>query len=155
MHPFQRAFLAKDVEALSEQLADDVAFNSPIISAPFRGRAEVTNLFRGVLATLEDFRYGEVIEHDSTLVMEFHARVGKEAIHGTDIARFDADGKIDEFTVFIRPLRAVTALSKALGPAIVGTRAKGVLTRELSRPLAAITRIADPVAAKLVLGRTR
>lgn len=153
LNAFQRAFLAKDVEGMAEQLTDDVVLRSPIISTAFRGRREVTNLFAAILETFEDFRYGAVIRSGSTMFMEFHARVGRERIHGTDKVEFDADGRVREITVFIRPLRAVTALSQALGPAVVETRRKGLLVRELSRPLAAITRAADPLAARLVLGR--
>jgi hypothetical protein len=153
-HPFQRAFLARDTDAIAEMLAPDVVLNSPIISTQFRGRAEVADLFGAVLEALEEFRYTDTIEAEFTLVVAFNARAGRQGLQGVDLFRFDENGKISEITVLIRPLAGLTALAAALGPRLTrSSRARAVLVRLLSTPLATITRVADPIAARLVLGR--
>lgn len=153
-HPFQRAFMARDIDAIAEALAPDVVLNSPIISTRFRGRAEVARLFDAVLETLEDFRYTDTIEAESTLVVAFKAKAGRQELQGVDLFRFDEKGKISEITVLIRPLAGLTALAAALGPRLADSRARRVLIRSLSAPLAGVTRVADPIAARLVVGRT-
>lgn len=154
LHPFQRAFLGRDTDAIAEMLAPDVVLNSPIISTQFRGRAEVADLFGAVLDTLEDFRYTDAIEAESTLVVAFTARAGRQALQGVDLFRFDENGKVSEITVLIRPLAGLTALAAALGPRLArDSRARAFLIRSLSAPLAGVTRVADPIAARLVVGR--
>ena len=152
-HPFQRAFLARDTDAIAEMLAPDVVLSSPIISTRFRGRAEVAGLFGAVLEALEDFRYTDTIEAESTLVVGFKAKAGRQELQGVDLFRFDGDGKISEITVFIRPLAGLTALAAALGPRLADGPGRRVLIRSLSAPLVGVTRVADPIAARLVVGR--
>ena len=48
----------------------------------------------------------------------FSARVGEKEIQGIDLLRFDADGKIRDFTVLVRPLSATIALAEAMGPKV-------------------------------------
>jgi hypothetical protein len=55
--------------------------------------------------------------------------------------------------VLIRPLAGLTALAAVLGPRLADSRARRVLIRSLSAPLVGVTRVADPLAARLVLGR--
>jgi hypothetical protein len=153
LHPFQRAFLGRDVDAIAETLAPDVVLNSPIISTRFRGREEVTHLFSAIFETLDVVGYTDTVEGEP-LVTVFKARIGRQEMEGVDIFRFDEAGKIRELTVLIRPLAGLTALAAALGPRLTrSSRARAVLVRLLSTPLATITRVADPIAARLVLGR--
>jgi len=46
------------------------------------------------------------------------ARVGDRELHGCDFLHVGADGLIDEFTVMVRPLSALTALAEAMGAEI-------------------------------------
>ena len=42
----------------------------------------------------------------------------EKTIQGIDLLRFDADGKIRDFTVLVRPLSATIALAEAMGPKV-------------------------------------
>ena len=153
LHEIQRAFLAKDGDAIVAMLSPDVVLNSPIISTKFRGREEIGDLFRGILQVLEDLRYTDTLRTDTTLVAAFRARVGRQEMQGVDLFRFDGEGRIDEITVLIRPLAALTALGSALAPRLGPSRGRRAVAGALVRPLAAITRVADPIAAQLILRR--
>jgi hypothetical protein len=48
-------------------------------------------------------------------VLHFRTRVGDREVEGIDMIRRGADGLIDDFTVMVRPLSAVTALRDAIG----------------------------------------
>ena len=45
----------------------------------------------------------------------FEARVGDRELNGVDVLRFDADGKITELMVMVRPLSGLNALVEAMG----------------------------------------
>ncbi len=49
---------------------------------------------------------------------EFSARVGDKQLKGIDLIRFDAEGRIVDFEVTIRPLSGLRALGEAMGQRI-------------------------------------
>jgi limonene-1,2-epoxide hydrolase len=116
VHPFRAAIEARDLDAVSALLADDVEFRSPIVFKPYRGRDAATMLLRAVSQVFEDFSYvreiGAPDARDHALV--FQARVGERQIEGCDFLHLDDDGLIDEFVVMVRPLSAAHALRDAM-----------------------------------------
>ena len=116
--PFRDAVLRRDHPAMVDALAADVVFNSPVAFRPFEGRDAVGHVLAAVLETFEDFRYTDELPGDTAHALVFEARVGEKQIQGIDLLRFDADGKIDDFTVLVRPLSATIALAEAMGPKV-------------------------------------
>jgi hypothetical protein len=117
MHPFRAAVEAWDFEAIPELLADDVVFRSPVAFKPYEGREMVAAILRGVSRVFEDFRYVREIGAPAGTdhVLEFRTRVGDVDVHGVDLLHTDADGRIDELIVMVRPLSAANALAVAMG----------------------------------------
>ncbi|GAB2724512.1 nuclear transport factor 2 family protein [Kitasatospora kifunensis] len=117
MHPFRKAVEDRDEEAVAALLADNVLFTSPVVFKPYPGKAITAAILRGVLRVFEDFRYVREIANPDGRdhVFVFTATVSGKQIQGCDILHFDADGKIDEFTVMVRPLSAAKALAEAMG----------------------------------------
>lgn len=117
MHAFRRAVEAEDHDAISALLADDVAFTSPVAFRPYSGKAITAAILHGGSRVFEDFRYVRELSagdgRDHALV--FTARVGGREIHGCDFLHLDDDGRIDDFTVMVRPLSAAQALAQAMG----------------------------------------
>ncbi|MFD0262656.1 nuclear transport factor 2 family protein [Kitasatospora indigofera] len=117
MHPFRKAVEARDEEALAALLAEDVVFTSPVVFKPYPGKAITAAILRGAMRVFEDFAYVREIANpdgrDHALV--FTATVGGKQIQGCDFLHFDEAGKIDEFTVMVRPLSAAQALAEAMG----------------------------------------
>jgi hypothetical protein len=116
VHPFRAAVEAQDHAAMVDLLADDVVFTSPVAFKPYPGKAITAAILRGVMRVFEDFHYvreiGEPDASDHALV--FRAKVGGVEVHGCDFLHVDAEGKIDEFTVMVRPLSGANALSEAM-----------------------------------------
>lgn len=116
MNPFRAAVEARDFEGAVALLADDVVFRSPVVFAPYHGREMVGAILHAVSRVFEDFRYEREIGaedvRDHALV--FKARVGEREVHGCDFLHTDDDGKIDDFTVMVRPLSAAHALRDAM-----------------------------------------
>ncbi|MGW5045799.1 nuclear transport factor 2 family protein [Streptomyces griseoluteus] len=117
MHPFRAAVENRDADAIEALLAEDVVFTSPVAFKPYAGRAITAAILRGVLRVFEDFRYVREIANpdgrDHAFV--FTATVGGREIQGCDFLHFDEEGRIDDFTVMVRPLSAAQALSEAMG----------------------------------------
>ncbi len=117
MHPFRAAVEAGDFDALPALCAEDVVFRSPIAHKPYRGRDTLGVILRAVSNVFEDLRYEREIggpdSPDHALV--FTARVGELEINGCDFLHTGPDGLIDEFTVMLRPLKAVNAFAEKMG----------------------------------------
>ncbi len=116
MTSFRKAVEARDPDAMAATLAENVVFRSPVAFKPYPGKAITAAILRGVLRVFEDFRYvrelsgGEGRDH----ALVFEARIGDTRVEGCDFLHFDDDGRIDEFTVMVRPLSAAQALSEAM-----------------------------------------
>jgi SnoaL-like domain len=123
VHSFRTAVEARDLEAMTDALSDDVAFHSPIVFRPFEGRELVSQVLGHVMDTFEDFRYVDELSGDGTHALIFRARVGERQVHGLDHFELDGDGRIAVFTVMVRPLSAAVALAEAMGPKVAGLKA--------------------------------
>jgi hypothetical protein len=117
VHPFREAVEKGDMDAVAALLADDVVFTSPVAFKPYPGKAITAAILRAVSQVFEDFAYVREIANpdgrDHAFV--FTATVAGKRLQGCDFLHFDEDGKIDEFTVMVRPLSAAQALSEAMG----------------------------------------
>lgn len=101
-----------DAELLSAQLADNAVFHSPVVHSPQEGKAKVMLYLLSAAKVLgnDSFTYvREVVEgHDALL--EFTCEIDGILINGIDLIRFDDDGKIIDFKVMVRPVKAVNKL---------------------------------------------
>ncbi len=112
-HPFRRAAESKDLELLREILREDVVLHSPILFRGFEGRDVVVTVLTHVIDVLEDFAYTDELAEGDTVVLRFKAMVGDRELEGIDFLELDADGRVAELTVFMRPLSAVNRLQRA------------------------------------------
>jgi hypothetical protein len=114
-HAFRRAAEAKDLDLMREALAEDVVLHSPILFKGFEGRDTALFVLGNVIEVFEDFRYLDEARGDDTVVLRFAAKVdGKFEIEGIDHLTLDADGRVVDLTVFLRPLKAVTAFNEQM-----------------------------------------
>lgn len=111
---FKDAIEAGDWDAGVDALADDVVFKSPVVFKPYEGKEAVSTLLRFVAEVFEDFRYIAELESDDGMAMIFEARVGDKQLQGLDFLRFDAEDKIKEFIVMVRPMSCMHALAEAM-----------------------------------------
>jgi hypothetical protein len=123
MHPFRAAIEARDLDAVTSLLADDVVFRSPIVFRPYRGPVAVHEILAAVSGVFEDFSYlreiGEPEARDHALV--FRARVGDKQLEGCDFLHADERGLIDELVVMVRPLSGALALAEAMQERLAST----------------------------------
>jgi hypothetical protein len=102
---------AGDAGLLADLLADDVVFRSPAVFAPQRGKALTTLYLTGALAVLgPTLRYVGEWHDEASAVLEFEADLDGIFVHGVDMLRWNADGKLVSFTVMVRPMRGLEKL---------------------------------------------
>jgi SnoaL-like protein len=118
----EQARASGDSDGLIALLADDVVFRSPVVFAPYHGRAEVEPLLRAVVRVFDDFQFMRELSGgdggDHALV--FHARIGDRELEGCDFLHVDDDGSIDELFVMVRPLSGALALAEAVKRELAG-----------------------------------
>ncbi len=120
VHPFRAALEADDNEAAFATLSPDVVFRSPAVYKPYEGRDVVAALLAVVGKTFENFRYTNEWRDGDTTILFFEASIGDRDLQGIDILEHDADGLVARFTVMVRPLSGLQALSAAVA-ARIGT----------------------------------
>lgn len=106
-----------DSGALDDLLAEDAVMISPVVFTPQRGKAITALYLRGAEQVLnnEHFRYvGEWLS-ETGAILEFETKIGDIAVNGVDMITFDSEGKITQFKVMARPLKAINALHAAMG----------------------------------------
>ena len=102
----------RNVAALDEVLADDVVFHSPVVHSPQNGKQLAKMYLSAAIVVLgnSDFAYVREVVGESDAVLEFTCEINGTHINGVDMIHWNADGKIDDFKVMIRPLKAVNLL---------------------------------------------
>lgn len=100
---------------LDDILAEDCVFFSPVVHTPQRGK-ELTKLYlTGAMHVLNDgFHYVKEVVSAEHAVLEFVCEIDGITVNGVDIISFDGDGKINEFKVMVRPLKAINMLHASM-----------------------------------------
>jgi hypothetical protein len=98
-----------DPKALSEILRDDAVFHSPVVHTPQAGKPIVMAYLTAAGATLgnDSFTYLREVVDGDTAVLEFSTEMDGIHINGIDMITFDEEGKIIDFKVMVRPLKAI------------------------------------------------
>lgn len=107
----------RDMSGLGAIVHPDAAFRSPMAFKPYHSAQAVTLILSTVMTVFEDFEYHrELVSEDGlSVVLEFSARVGERSLKGIDLIAFDADGKIVDFEVMVRPLNGLQSLGAEMG----------------------------------------
>ncbi len=98
-----------DAQALKDLLAEDAVFHSPVVHTPQEGRDKVFAYLHAASHVLggDDFRYlREIVDGDQAM-LEFQSQLDDIQINGVDIIRWNDEGKIKDFKVMVRPLKAI------------------------------------------------
>lgn len=133
-----------DPNGLDDLLDDSVVFTSPIVFTPQVGKY-VTKLYLtaaasslggsddGGGATAGDpthdaagdgdewngrFRYVRKLRDGDHAVLEFETTIGGKYVNGVDMITCNADGRIVDFKVMVRPLQAVNAVHDQMRAAL-------------------------------------
>lgn len=107
----------KDMGELGDILHPKAVFRSPVAHTPYASAPVVQLFLTAASQVFEDFVYHrELASADGTsVVLEFSAKVNGKALKGIDLIQFDAEGRIVDFEVMVRPLSGLQALADEMG----------------------------------------
>lgn len=112
---------ARDPAGLDGLLADDCVFRSPAVHTPQAGKAITTAYLSAALVVLgPTLAYHHEWSDDSSAVLEFAAELDGLSVHGIDMLRWGSDGRLTEFTVMVRPFKALTKLMELMAAELAG-----------------------------------
>ena len=114
---WHQVVLACDPAALAALLDESVVFHSPVVHTPQRGKAITFQYLMGAMQVLNNasFRYEREIVGEQEALLEFSTEIDGILINGIDLIRWNEAGRIVDFKVMVRPLKAVNLLHQRMG----------------------------------------
>jgi hypothetical protein len=109
LEAWHRIVVDQDPSRLEALLADEVVFHSPIVHAPQRGKALTRRYLEAALLVFFNprFRVLRKLVGDTDAMMEFETEIDGVAIDAVDIVTWNGQGRIVDFKVLVRPLKAI------------------------------------------------
>lgn len=100
---------AQDPAGLDALLDDEAVFVSPVVHTPQRGRALTKAYLSAAFHVFfnPSFRYVREIRGPADAMLEFETTIDGIVVNGVDIIKWNAAGRIVEFKVMVRPLKAM------------------------------------------------
>jgi hypothetical protein len=107
---------SRNADALDSLLADDVVFYSPVVHTPQVGKAITARYLSAAFLVFfdESFRYVRELTGPRDAALEFEVEIDGISVNGVDILKWDDDGRIVEFKVLIRPLKAINLIHRKM-----------------------------------------
>ena len=96
-------------------------FFSPVVHTPQRGKALAQAYLAAAFQVFfnPSFRYVREIIGPSDAMLEFETEIDGVLVNGVDIIKWNESGKVVEFKVMIRPLKAIGLIHERMGAMLV------------------------------------
>jgi ketosteroid isomerase-like protein len=121
---WHRIVNAGDAAGLDALLADDAVFHSPVVYTPQAGKALTARYLAAAFQVFgaPDFRYVREVVGERDAVLEFQLRLDGIDINGVDMIRWNEQGRIVDFKVMLRPLKAVNLIHQKMAAMLQAQR---------------------------------
>ena len=106
----------RNASGLDGLLAEGAVFHSPVVHTPQVGKALTQQYLAAAFRVFfnPSFRYVRELAGERDAVLEFELELEGTHINGVDMIRWDADGRITEFKVMLRPLKAIQLIHQKM-----------------------------------------
>ncbi len=106
----------RDPLGLSELLAEDVVFRSPIVHTPQEGKARTTMYLTGAMHVIgnDTFSYVREVVDGRNAVLEFTTTIDGIEVNGVDMIEFNDEGQIVDFKVMLRPMKGIQIVGQKM-----------------------------------------
>lgn len=110
-------FVASQNPAVLAEIVDEhCVFLSPVVHSPQRGRDLTIMYLTGAMHVLQGgFHYQKEVVDSKHAVLEFVCEIDGLTVNGVDIITFNDAGRIIEFKVMLRPLKAINLVHEKMG----------------------------------------
>lgn len=115
---------AHDPSGLDELLAEDAIFISPVVHTAQRGKALTKAYLSAAFVVFfnPSFRYVREIVGPSDAMLEFETEIDGILVNGVDIIKWNSAGKIVEFKVMVRPLKAIMIIHERMAAMLASAK---------------------------------
>lgn len=126
-HPIEawhRLVEEQNPRGLDALLDADAVFVSPVVHAPQRGK-KITAMYLAAAFRVffnPTFRYVREIVGNSDAMLEFETEIDGILVNGVDIIKWNEAGRIVEFKVMLRPLKAVNLIHQRMAAMLQASR---------------------------------
>jgi hypothetical protein len=105
-------------------LSDQVVFHSPVVHTPQIGKAITMQYLTAAFHVFfnQSFHYTREIASSHDAVLEFQVEIDGITVNGVDMIKWGDDGKIIEFKVMIRPLKAINLIHQKMASMLQANR---------------------------------
>ena len=113
---WHRVVETRDAAGLDMLLAENAVFHSPVVHTPQVGKAITHRYLTAAFGVLfnESFRYVREIVADHDAALEFVVEIDGISVNGVDLIAWDDDGRIVDFKVMLRPLKAINLIHQKM-----------------------------------------
>jgi hypothetical protein len=117
----------RDARALDALLAEDIVLHSPVVHTPIAGKPMVRMYLTAALQVFanDSFRYVREVVGERDAVLEFETVIDGITVNGVDMVRRDDAGRIVDFKVMVRPLKAINLIHQKMAALVGGKPAAG------------------------------
>jgi len=114
----------KNAAGLDALLADDAVFLSPVVHTPQRGKPLCQAYLAAAFEVFGNpsFRYVREIVGASDAMLEFETEIDGVLVNGVDLIKWNEAGRIVEFKVMLRPLKAVNVIHERMAAMLAARR---------------------------------
>ncbi|MCX7284655.1 MAG: nuclear transport factor 2 family protein [Novosphingobium sp.] len=120
---WHRYMISGDVLLLEELVADDAVFHSPVVHRPQEGREKVLIYLTAAGQVFGNGTFGYVRElvDGPEACLEFECEMDGIRVNGIDLIRFDLEGRIIDFKVMVRPIKAINKVWERMAASLEKT----------------------------------
>jgi hypothetical protein len=106
----------RDAQGLDALLADEAVFHSPVVHTPQVGKSITKKYLTAAFHVFfnDSFRYVRELRDERDAVLEFEVQLDGITVNGVDMIKWNDAGKITEFKVMLRPLKAVNLIHQKM-----------------------------------------
>ena len=124
LQAWHRLVRERDIAGLDSLLADDVVFHSPVVHTPQRGKQVTTQYLSAAFHVFfnDSFRYVRELAGSHDAILEFKVEIDGIEVNGVDMMAWNDDGRITEFKVMLRPLKAINLIHQKMGEMLAARR---------------------------------
>lgn len=114
---WHRLVKERDLAGLDALLDDEAVFHSPVVHKPQVGKSITKKYLSAAFQVFfnESFRYVRELRSERDAVLEFELELDGIVINGVDMIKWNEAGRITEFKVMLRPLKAVNLIHQKMG----------------------------------------
>jgi hypothetical protein len=109
---------------LDALLDEEAVFFSPVVHTPQRGKKVTAAYLSAAFHVFVNpsFRYVRQIIGASDAMLEFDTEIDGIVVNGVDIIRWNEAGRIVEFKVMLRPLKAINLIHQRMAAMLQSSR---------------------------------